>query len=43
MILLIASVPTFNDKPKLYFSWILKLENIDVVTKHNAKELALGK
>ena len=40
---MIDDIPTFDGKPELYFDWILKLENIAVVTKHNPKELALGK
>ena len=27
------NIPTFHDKPDLYFDWILKLENIAPVTK----------
>ena len=26
-------IPSFDGKPELYFSWILKLENITTVTK----------
>ena len=30
---LIDDIPTFDRKPEQYFDWILKLENIVVVTK----------
>ena len=39
----IDDIPTFHGKPALYFDWILRLENIAVVTKCNPKQLALGK
>ena len=36
-------IPIFDGKPKLYFDWIVKLENITTVTKQNPEEIALGK
>ena len=36
-------IPTFVGKLELCFDWILKLENIAVMTKYNPKELAIGK
>ena len=35
-------IPIFDGKPEVYFNWILKLDNIDAVTKHKPKGLALG-
>ena len=35
--------PAFDAKHELNFGWILKLENIAVVTKSDPKELVLGK
>ena len=37
---LIDDIPTFGGKSELYFDWILKLENIAVVSKCNPNELA---
>ena len=40
---LIDDIPNFDGKPKLYFDWILKKENMAAVSKWDPKELALGK
>ena len=40
---LIDDIPIFDRKPELHFDWILKVENIAVVTKCNPTELDLGK
>ena len=40
---LIDDTSTLNEKPWLYFEWILKIESIAAVSKWNPKQLTLGK